>query len=133
MGLTHGTETGLFNDRERTVVDGEMSDVYPEEHEALQLGQVVVPQLQVKYDYRGLPLQHRHGLADVLQIGELAQDVQPVLLGRAHAGLQLGPGRAVLGGLGVRGGGEVDAQGDHRPRVAGHAAVTTLGGLHPAT
>lgn len=43
-------------------MDGEVSDVDAQEHEALQLGQIVMTQLQVEDDDRGLSLQHRHRL-----------------------------------------------------------------------
>lgn len=123
--LTHRAKRGLLNDRQRTIVNGQMSYVDSEEHEALQLGQVVVPQLEVEDDDGGLPLQHRHGFADVLKVGELTEDVQTVLLGRASAGLQLASGRADLAVLGICEGG-VDAHRDDGPQVADHAECCTM-------
>lgn len=55
-------------------MDGEVADVQAEKDETGQLLEVVVPQLQVEDDQR-LALEHAHGLADVLLVGELAQDV----------------------------------------------------------
>lgn len=60
--FTHGTEWGLLDDWEWAVVDGEVSDVDAKEHEALQLGQIVMAQLQVEDDDRGLSLQNCHRL-----------------------------------------------------------------------
>lgn len=76
-------------------MNGEVSDVEAEEHEALQLGQVVVPQLQVEDDH-GLALQSLHGPVDVLLVRELAQDVQSVLLHRTRAWRYVRAGRALL-------------------------------------
>lgn len=84
--LTDRTEGRLFDHGQRAVVDGQMADVHAQKHEPLQLGQVVVPELQVEYDQRRFALKHGHRLGYVLQVGELAQDVQTaVLLHRAHA------------------------------------------------
>jgi len=84
--LTDGTQRRLLDHGQRAVVYGQVPDVHAQEHEPLQLGQVVVPQLQVEYDQRRFALEHRHRFGYVLPVGELAQYVQAaVLLHRAHA------------------------------------------------
>lgn len=84
--LTDGAERRFLDDGQRAVVYGQVADVHAQEHETLQLGQVVVPELQVEYDQRRFALEHGHRLGDVLQVRELAQDVEAtVLFYRAHA------------------------------------------------
>lgn len=84
--LTNGAERRLLDDGQRTVVYGQVPDVHAQEHKSLQLGQVVVPELQVEYDQRRFTLEHGHRLGYVLQVGELAEYVEAaVLLHGAHA------------------------------------------------
>lgn len=78
-----------------------MPDIEPQEHEPLQLGQVVVPELEVEDD-GGAALEGGHGLVDVARVGELAQEVQAVLLDLAGAGGDLGMRGALLHALRAR-------------------------------
>lgn len=82
--LTQRTEGRLLDGSQTAVVHGQVSDVERQEHEALQLRQVVVAQLQVE-DYRILALERAHRLVDVRQVGRLAQNVQAILLHLAGA------------------------------------------------
>jgi len=84
--LTDRTEGRLFDHGQRTVVYGQVPDVHAQKYETLQLGQVVVPEFQVEYDQRRFALKYGHRFGYVLQVGELAQNVQAaVFLHRAHA------------------------------------------------
>jgi len=95
--LTDGTQRRLLNDGQRAVVYGQVPYVHAQEHETLQLGQVVVPKLQVEYDQRRFAFEHGHRLGYVLQVSELAQYVQTaILLHRAHAGSDLAVGGTLL-------------------------------------
>lgn len=61
----------------------------------MQLGQVVVPQLQVKYN--GIAtLKRLHRLVDVRHVRRLAQNVQPILFHLANARTDVGDRRACL-------------------------------------
>lgn len=73
----------------------QVPDVQAQEDEPGQLGEVVVPQLKVEY-HQGLALQHAHRAADVLLVGELAEDVQAVLLHHARARHYLRARRTLL-------------------------------------
>jgi len=97
--LTDGAKGGFLEHREATVVNGEVAYVKAEEHVALQFGQVVVPESKVEYYGAYLPLEHGHRLGDVLQVGDLAHDVQAGLLHAAGTGRDLGVGRTELRGL----------------------------------
>lgn len=77
-----------------------MSDVHAEEDEALQLGQVVVAELEVVNDDGRLPLEDGHGSRDVEHICELTEDVQTVLLDGALAGGDLRVRGALVVALG---------------------------------
>lgn len=61
-----------------------MSDVQREEDEALKFWQVVVAKFKVE-DNGTFRFQHCHRLVDVGVVGELAEDVEAVLLHRADA------------------------------------------------
>lgn len=82
--LTQRAERRLLDGRQTAVVDRQMPDVQRQEHEALQLGQVVVAQLQIEDD-RILALEGAHGPRNVLHVRGLTQNVQPVLLDLALA------------------------------------------------
>ena len=66
-----------------------MADVDPEEYEALKLRQIVMPQLEVKNDYRGSSFQYCHRFIDVVVVSELAHDVQTIFLDVADARVDL--------------------------------------------
>lgn len=60
-------------------MDAEVADVQSEEQEVLQFGQVVVTQFQVEYDFI-VSLKFVYRVTDVLQVRELAQDIEAVRL-----------------------------------------------------
>jgi len=94
--LTNGAKGGFLEHREATIVDGEVTYVEAKEHVALQLGQIVVPKSKVEYYGVDLPLEHGHRLGDVLQVGNLANNVQAGFLHAAGTGRDLDVGRTDL-------------------------------------
>lgn len=82
--LTQGAECRLLDGGQTAVVHGQVPDVERQEEEALQLGQVVVPQLQVEDDWVAA-LQRLHRPVDVRHVRRLAENVQAILLHLAHA------------------------------------------------
>lgn len=66
-----------------------MVDVEAEEHVPLQFRQVVIPETQVKDDRVRPAFQRLHGVADVRQVRELADDVQAGFLQGAGTGRDL--------------------------------------------
>lgn len=77
-------------------MDGEVAYVEPEEHISLQLGQVVMPEPKIEYHEVRPSLKHGHGLGDVLQVGDLAHNVQAGFLHAAVTGRDLAVGRTDL-------------------------------------
>lgn len=77
-------------------MDGEVAYIEPEEHVSLQLGHVVMPEPKIEYHDVWPSLKHDHGLGDVLQIGDLAYDVQAGFLHAAVTGRDLSVGRTDL-------------------------------------
>jgi hypothetical protein len=92
---TQNIDWRLFDDSEAAVVDGEVADDQSKEQEVLQLGQVVVTQFQVEYDFFG-SLQLGHRVIDVLLVRELAQDIEAVCLDGAHTCSKVVPGWALV-------------------------------------
>jgi hypothetical protein len=94
--LTNGAKGGFLEHREATVVDSKVAYVEAEEYIALQLGQIIVPEPKIEYYGAYLPFEHGHRLGDVLQVGDLANDIQAGLLHAAGTGRDFGVGRTEL-------------------------------------
>lgn len=77
-------------------MDGEMAYVEPKKHISLQLRQVVMPEPKIEYYEVGSSLKHGHGLGDVLQVGDLAHNVQARFFHAAVTGRDLAMGRTDL-------------------------------------
>lgn len=83
--LTQRTQCILLDGRQAAVVYCQMAYVQSQKYETLQLGQIIVAELQIKYD-RTFSLQRAHRFGNMHQIRGLAQYIQSVLLHRAYAG-----------------------------------------------
>lgn len=77
-------------------MNGEMAYVQPKEHISLQFRQVVMPQPKIEYYGVGPSLKHGHGLGDVLQVSDLAHNVQAGFLHATVTGRDLAMGRTDL-------------------------------------
>lgn len=98
--LTDRTKGRFLEHREATIMNGEVAYVESEEHVSLQLRQVVVPEPKVEYHEVRPTLKHRHGLADMLHVGDLAHNVQAGFLHAAVTGRDIVVGRTDLRYLG---------------------------------
>lgn len=74
--LTDRTKGRFLKHREATIMNGEMTYVEPEKNISLQLGQGVMPEPKIEYHDVRSSLQHDHGLRDVLQVSDLAHNIQ---------------------------------------------------------
>lgn len=114
--LTNGAQGALLDGCQAAVVYGQVVNVQSEEYETLQLWQAVVPELQVEYNGVCPALEHVHCLGDVAVIGELANDVEAVLLDAARARIDLVEGGTVLCRLGIDYGQQNGQQPKQSPR-----------------